>query len=259
MKSLISKFLVTLLFLALGLAGVRAQDGAAHDSEAAEGLDLHAVAELFKDSENLEAFEHGLNDPEKGINNLDLNENHEVDFIRVTEQVAEHTHLIVLQVPLGEDEFQDVATIAVEQGSGEQYNLQVQGDPVIYGPDYYFVPAGTGFGAWGVVRGLFRPNYHPYLSPFGFRTLPRWWGARQPVALNIYRARTGVFVGRRNFVASKTLTVRTLNKVNYHARTSTLVTRRTRVTRTTTTKTSTGAKTTTTTTKTKTHVTRKRP
>lgn len=257
MKTLTTRFLVTLLTLTLTLGCVAvdvfAQDGA-HDSEAAEGLDLHAVAELFKDSESLESFEHALNDSEKGINNLDLNENDQVDFIRVTEQVADHTHLIVLQVPLGEDEFQDVATIAVEQEGAEKYNLQVQGDPGIYGPDYYIVPASANFATWGIVRGLYRPNYHPYLSPFGFRTLPRWWGVRRPLALDLYRARTGVFAGRRNFVASRTFTVRTLNKVNYHPRASALATRRTRITRTTTTKTNNGTKTTTT----KTRVTRTR-
>lgn len=151
-----------------------------------------------------------------------------------------------------------MATIAVEQESGEKYNLQVQGDPVIYGPDYYIVPAGANFATWGVVRGLFRPNYHPYASPFGFKVLPRWWGVRHPVASSAYRARTAVFAGRRNFVASRTFTVRTTNKVNYHPRSSTLVTRKTSVTRTTTTRTRTGTGTTTT--KTKTRVTRtKRP
>ena len=43
-------------------------------SDAAEGLDLHTVAEVFKDSPNLEEFEKILNDPDKGINNLDLDE-----------------------------------------------------------------------------------------------------------------------------------------------------------------------------------------
>ena len=39
-----------------------------------------AVAELFKDSKDLEAFEKALNDSEVGINNLDLDEDGEVDF-----------------------------------------------------------------------------------------------------------------------------------------------------------------------------------
>jgi hypothetical protein len=242
MKNLVTKFIIAFAFLTLGFVSVSAQDGATvstHNSEAAEGLDLHAVAEVFKGSENLENFEHSLNNPETGINNLDLNHNDQVDFIRVEEQVADNTHLVVLQVPLGEDEFQDVATIAVEQVGGEKYNLQIQGDEVLYGPSYYIVPSTADPGAWGVVRGLFRPNYRPYLSPFGFRALPRWWGVRRPVALNVYRTRTVAFAGRGNFTASRTFRVRTVNKINYHPRASTIVTRRANATRTTSTTTAT--------------------
>ena len=84
-------------------------------SEAADGLDLKAVSVLFQDSENLEAFEKALNDSETGINNLDLNEDGEADFIRVVEEADGDARLIILQVPLAKDEFQDVATIEVEK------------------------------------------------------------------------------------------------------------------------------------------------
>jgi hypothetical protein len=239
MKNSATKFVMALVILSLAALSVLAQDSSAAttvDSEAAGGLDLHAVAELFKDAENLEKFEHALNDSETGVNNLDLNKDDHVDFIRVTEKVADDTHLIVLQALLGEDEFQDVATIAVEREPGEKYNLQVQGDTVIYGANYYVVPANNNFSAWNIVRGLFRPNYHPYVSTFSYRVLPSWWVARRPVLLSAYRTRTGLFVGRRNnFVKSGTLTVRTLNRVNYRPRTSTLVVRRPNATRTTTT------------------------
>jgi hypothetical protein len=234
MKNLMAKFVITLATMTLGLVSVPAQDGAlvsTHNSEAAEHLNLHAVAEVFKDSEHLENFEHSLNNPETGINNLDLNDDDQVDFIRVVEHVADNTHLVVLQVPLGEDEFQDVATIAVEQEGMKKYNLQIQGDEGLYGPNYYVIASPADLGTWAVVRGLFRPNRQPYRSPFGFRTLPRWWGVRHPVALNIYRTRTVAFVGRRNFVATKTVRVRTVGKVNYRPRTSTLVIRKTNVSR----------------------------
>ncbi|HSO76387.1 MAG TPA: hypothetical protein VLU47_16255, partial [Blastocatellia bacterium] len=105
-------------------------------SEAASGLDLKAVGELFKDSKNLEEFEKALNDPQVGVNNLDLDDNGEVDFIRVVEEVAGDTHVIVLQAPLGKTEFQDVATIEVEKASGDQYNMQVTGDETIYGANH---------------------------------------------------------------------------------------------------------------------------
>ena len=109
-------------------------------SEVAEGLDLHAVAELFKESENLEEFEQYLNDPEIGINNLDLDGDGYVDYIRVVEQVTDYTHVIILQVPLGEDEFQDIATIEIEKTGDEDYNMQVRGNEIIYGTDYYVTP-----------------------------------------------------------------------------------------------------------------------
>lgn len=239
MKRLTIKFVIALATLTLGLVSVTAQDGAttvtAESEAAAAGLDLHAVAELFKTSENLEKFEQALNNPENGVNNLDLNKDDKVDFIRVTEKVADNTHLIILQAPLGEDDFQDVATIAVERDNGEKYNLQVQGDASLYGANYYVVPANNDFGGWNVVRWLFRPNYHPYVSTYSYRVLPVWWVARRPVLLSAYRTRTGLFVGRRNFVASRIVTVRTLNRVNYHPRTSTLVVRRPNVIHTTTT------------------------
>ncbi len=232
MKILTIKCLMILVIGVLGFVRVGAQNGSTSitpNSDAAAGLDLYAVAELFKDLENLEKFEQNLNDPEKGINNIDLNGNGEVDFIRVTEKVTDEAHLIILQVLLGNDDFQDVATIAVEQENGKNYNLQLQGDPVIYGENYYVVPANNDFGAWNVVRWLFTPNYHPYYSPYGYRTLPNWWSVRRPVTYAVYHARTGVFAGR-NFVASKTVRVKTVAKVNYRPRTSTLVVKKVAVT-----------------------------
>ncbi len=69
MKNTMNKFVITFAILTLGFVGVRAQDknitAVAADSEAASGLDLYAVAELFKDSENLEKFEQSLNDPKQ--------------------------------------------------------------------------------------------------------------------------------------------------------------------------------------------------
>jgi len=235
MKKLIEKIGIAMIVSIVGCVVISAQNGAGTntDVDTAAGLDLYAVAELFKDTENLEKFEQALNDPDRGLNNLDLNNDNEVDFIRAVEQIKDSTHLIILQVPLGQDEYQDVATIAVEKESGEKYNLHVQGDTVIYGSDYYVVPANNNFGTWNVVRWLFRPNYTPYVSRYNYSVRPTWWSVRRPVALTVYRGRAGLFRGRSNFVASRTVTVRTVNKVGYRPRTSAIVTRKTTVVRTT--------------------------
>ncbi|MFQ5604678.1 MAG: hypothetical protein ACE5HS_15515 [bacterium] len=196
-------------------------------SEAAEGLDLKAVSELFKDAENLEEFEKNLNDSELGINNLDLDEDGNVDFIRVVEEVAENTHVIILQVPLAEDEFQDVATIEVEKTDDKDYNLQVHGNEMIYGVDYYVAPTVVHVHTWPIIGWIYRPYYRPYRSTFYFGFYPRWWRPYRPVHVNIYHTRTVHYTSRTHFTFTKQSRVRTVTKVNYHPRTSVHVKKKT--------------------------------
>lgn len=196
-------------------------------SEAAEGLDLKAVCELFKDSENLEEFEKALNDPETGLNNLDLDDNGEVDFVRVVEEAADETRVIILQVPLGEDEFQDVATIEVEKTGDEEYNMQIHGNEDIYGVDYYVAPTVVHIHTWPVIVWLYGPVYHPYRSVYYWGYYPRWWRPYHPVAINVYRTRTVTFTRRTTFTVTKTSRVRTVHRVKYKPRSSTLVRKKT--------------------------------
>lgn len=195
-------------------------------SEAAEGLDLHAVSELFKDSEDLESFEKALNDPETGINNLDLDENGEVDFIRVVEEVADGTHVIILQVPLGEDEFQDVATIEIEKTSDESYNMQVHGNEDLYGPDYYMAPNVVHIHTWPIIVRIYGPAYRPYRSLYYWKFYPRWWRLYRPVTVPVYHTHIAKYRARSTFVVTKKGRVTTIHKVHYKPRKSVLVKKR---------------------------------
>jgi hypothetical protein len=202
----------------------------AASSEAAEGLDLLAIGELLKESESLQAFEKALNNPDVGVNNLDLDENGEVDFIRVVEEVADNTHLIILQVALGKNEFQDVATIEVEKSGEKQYNLQIRGDEEIYGENYYVAPADGSIYRWPIIGAVYRPAYHPYRSVFSFGPYPGWYHPYRPVSVAVYRTRTVRLTGRTTFAVTRTSRVKSVNKVHYSRRSSTVVTRRSRTT-----------------------------
>jgi len=234
MKTSLALPLIMLLVI-LSFGSGTAQDDVtivAPTSEAAEGLDLHAVSELFKDSENLEEFEKALNDPDTGVNNLDLDDDGNVDFIRVVEEVADDTHIIILQVALGENEFQDVCTIEVEKGGEEQYNMQVHGNEVIYGADYYVAPTVVHIHTWPLIGWIYRPYYRPYRSAFYFGVYPRWWRPYRHVTVGVYRTRTVRFTRRTTFAVTRTSRVRTVNRVNYKPRSSVLVKKKTTVTRT---------------------------
>lgn len=100
------KFGLTTLALFLFLINLNAQDVTtveATDSDISENLDLEAVASVFGESEDLEDFEKKLNDPEMQISNLDLNEDGEVDYLRVVEASKDDTHVFTVQAVIGED------------------------------------------------------------------------------------------------------------------------------------------------------------
>lgn len=230
------------LFTGMCLVQANAETETVSISESAKGLDLQAVSELFKESESVEAFEQALNDPENGLNNLDLDENGEVDFIRVTEEVSDDMHILVLQAVLGDDEYQDVAVIEIEK-TEDEYNMQIQGNEDLYGPDYYIVPVAVKVHTWPIVAWLYRPAYKPYVSVYRFGYYPKWWVVRRPLAHSVYVKRTVVWTGRAGFKFVRTGRIVHTRRVVYKPRSSVLVKRKvvhtphgTKVTKTTVTK-----------------------
>jgi hypothetical protein len=160
-------------------------------TETGEDLDLYAVIEIFKASESTEDFEKKLNDPDEGVNNIDLDGDGEVDFIRVFEYADGNTHVLVLQVAISEDTYQDLATIEIEkvEDSDEVY-AQVRGDEEIYGEDYLIEPVETVYVTTVVFFGpMFRPGYRLYRPPWRWGYFPRWWRPFPRVSRSVYRSK----------------------------------------------------------------------
>ena len=150
-----------------------------------DNLDLDAVASIFGESENLEEFERKLNDPDNPISNLDLNEDGYIDYLRVVENSSDQNSLVVIQAVLGDNVFQDVATIEVERVQNGNPRVQIVGDPYIYGsdyiiePDFYRTPLIFSF-FWG-------PRYSPWQSPYYWNYYPRWYSYYRPCSPFRYR------------------------------------------------------------------------
>jgi hypothetical protein len=191
-------------------------------TEAGENLDLQAVLELFMDSESVEDFEKALNDSTNEINNVDLNEDGEVDYIRVVEHVDGDTHVLVLQATLAENEYQDVATINVEK-TDDDYVIQVAGDPDIYGEDYYVEPAPeeeAQTSTTTVVVVMYGAGYSPWVSPYRWRVYPVWWRPWRPHPVSVYRSRV-VRHHRHHYRHTRhRRTVRAHNNYKQHRKTS---------------------------------------
>src|SRR5437764_3842058 len=88
MKKIILLYLTAAMSLLSLQAFSQSKDQTKEDTTALLGLpgdnlDLYAVLDLFQKSKTIEAFEKSLNDEKNRINNLDLNLDKKVDFIKV--------------------------------------------------------------------------------------------------------------------------------------------------------------------------------
>ncbi len=176
-----------------------------------DNFSLEAAIELFKKSASPEDFEKRLNSENNDVNNLDLNGDGEIDYIRVIDNMEGDVHAIVLQVAVSETESQDVAVIEIEKQGADNAILQIVGDEDLYGKEKIAEPfeeekvkSGREKGPapqiapvrivvnvwfWSPVRFLYAPAYHPWVSPWHWRAYPTWWRPYRPSPWHAYHVR----------------------------------------------------------------------
>lgn len=195
-----TKIITSVLFSLLFASSILAQDRTtvnAMSSEISDNLDLRAVASIFGESKNLENFERRLNDPAIQISNLDLNDDHQVDYLRVIESVEGYTHLIVVQAVLGHNTFQDVATIEVERDRNNQVNVQVVGDVYMYGPNYIYEPVYVYSPA--MYSSFWSSNYRPYCSTWYWNYYPTYYQVWNPYPIYSYQNNIISYINYNNY------------------------------------------------------------
>ncbi len=249
MKSQSIYSLLVLFFAVLVTFSLNAQDDVSADSTGypGDGFSLEGALELFKKSKSPEDFEKLLNSDDNYVNNLDLNEDGEVDYIRVIDNMDDKAHAIILQVPLNEKESQDVAVIGIEEQGKENAILQIVGDADVYGEETYVEPfdeeaKGDGKGGpsanariarivvnvyfWPCVRYVYRPSYVVYVSPWRWHYYPSYWRPWRPHPWHVCHTRRVVY--HRHYRHVHTHRVVHAHKVyTPHRRTSTTVHART--------------------------------
>jgi len=177
-----------------------------------DGLDLFAVLNLFQKSPTIEDFEKSLNLEETGINNLDLNLDGKVDFIKVVTEQDGEDFTFILQDDVSEKETQDVAVILVSKDKDGKVTMQIVGDKDLYGKDYVIepappAPAVTANPAYSgpdpvastpatttvvvvesapIVQYVYSPVYVPYYPPYTYVYHPPYYAAFTVMAVGIY-------------------------------------------------------------------------
>jgi hypothetical protein len=157
----------------------------ANSVDISDNLDLRAVASLFGESKDIIDFEQRLNDPSIQISNLDLNNDNQVDYLRVLETVEDRTHLIIIQAVLGYDVFQDVATVEVEKDRNNKVSIQIVGDVYMYGTNYIYEPVYVHTPV--IYTRFWTVGYVAYYSPWYWNAFPTYYVAWKPFPIYRYR------------------------------------------------------------------------
>ena len=165
-----------------------------------DNFSLEGALEIFKKSATPEEFERMLNDPDARVNNLDLNGDGYIDYIRVFDMYEGNVHTFVLQAAISEFESQDIAIITLEKLANGRAILQITGDADIYGVETIIEPTRevrtyAGYNtsrvvvnvwSWPLVRYIYGPYYNVWISPWGWRYRPYWWSPWRPIVYYDY-------------------------------------------------------------------------
>ncbi len=212
---------VTLIFfVAPGLYGQNSSD---RDSTGLPGdnFSLQGALEMFKKAGSPEEFEKLLNTQDNHVNNLDLNGDGDIDYVRVIDKMDKEVHAFVLQVPVSDTENQDIAVVELEKTGDANATVQIVGDEDIYGEQTIVEPDGGGDDSeeeseddgdeskgpsyigynlmsnaaprivvnvwvWPSVRFVYAPVYRAWVSPWRWRVYPAWWRPWRPFAWRVF-------------------------------------------------------------------------
>jgi hypothetical protein len=176
-----------------------------------DNFSLQGALDLFKRSASPEEFETLLNSSDSKVNNLDLNEDGNTDYIRVINKKDNDVQVFILQALVSSTESQDVAVIELEKTGDNNAIVQIVGDADIYGESVIAEPAeesenafnytGASHGPavstpegvivnvwlWPCVRFVYAPAYTVWVSPWTWVSRPVWYHPWRPMPWHVYR------------------------------------------------------------------------
>jgi hypothetical protein len=206
---LLMKTIILILFVVLGITTSFAQE---ESETSGDNFSLEGALEMFKKSSSLEEFEKLINSENNDINNLDLNEDGDVDYINVESIKEGDTHVIILSTYLNDTDIQDVATIGIEKTGNEEAILQIEGDENLYPVNTFVEPFDVenevensnngpeistinpkrvivNVWFWPCVKFMYSPRYVVWKSPYRWKRYPNYWKPWKARTFIVFKSR----------------------------------------------------------------------
>src|ERR1700748_3180745 len=132
------------IFIALTLLAVvasscnqnrREQNNVTIENNTTAGFDVNKLAQFVKNSTDPQTLEKAINNPANQINNLDLDKDGNIDYLKVEE--GDNDKLKVID-DVSDSESVTVASIKVNPGDNNNADLSIQGNPDYVGYNNYY-------------------------------------------------------------------------------------------------------------------------
>jgi hypothetical protein len=153
--------LSAVVMIAAGCGQNPPQNQVTIENTAPAGFDVNKLAQYVKTSTDPQKLEKAINDPSTHINNLDLNKDGNIDFLKVEEPGPNRMNVVD---NVGDTDSVVVARIKVTPDSTNQTaDLNIQGNPNYVGYDNYY-HSSFSFTDFLLLSYLMRP--HVYYMPY---------------------------------------------------------------------------------------------
>src|SRR5258705_1849693 len=137
-----ANYFLCFIFCSFFTIMTQAQSGTDSTGLPGDNFSLQGALQMFQKSSSIEEFEKLINAEDNHVNNLDLNEDGDIDYVRVIDKMDKDVHAFILQVAVSENENQDIAVIELEKTGAENAVIQIAGDEDIYGEQVIVEPDG---------------------------------------------------------------------------------------------------------------------
>lgn len=149
-----------------------------------DNLNLQALGELVKNCKSAQEIEQKLN-ASGSINNLDLDGDGNVDYIKVTEYGSGANRGFSFTTEMANGEKQEIATIEIQKGASN-VAMNIQGNTSLYGQQNYYQSQFT-LSDLMIMNYLFA--YHsPYYSPYRYGYYPSYYHSYRSIPVTSYRS-----------------------------------------------------------------------
>lgn len=146
------------------------QNNVTIQSNTTAGFDVNKLANLVKTSTDPQVLEKAINDPANQINNLDLDKDGNIDYLKVNEPGKNQLDVID---DVSKDQSVTVASIKVNPTDNNNADLNIQGNPQYVGDNYYYHSHFT-FGDFLLMSYLMRPHMY-YVPMYHYGYYPSYY------------------------------------------------------------------------------------